>query len=275
VISGAMAAVVEREFKRVSRQRGRLLSTVARPLLWLVVIGSGFASVWPEQAGISYQQYLLPGIFGMVLLFSTTLSALGTVHDREFGAIRMLLVAPLPRSGVVLAKALAATLLGAVQALLLLPLVLVLGLPISLSTLAGTAGAILVTALALASLGMLLASRIRSIENFAVIMNFVLFPMFFLSGALYPASQLPLFLQPFVRLNPLTYGVDLLKHALLGPGAPGIPGAEFATWTSLAALGLFSGAALAIAAASFGREEHLTRILLSSIPRRKPAPGTS
>lgn len=269
----AFFAVVEREFRRALRQRGRLLSTLARPLLWLVVIGSGFASVLPPSSGVTYQQYLLPGILGMVLLFSTMLSALGTVHDREFGPMRMLLVAPLPRGTVVLAKALAATLLGGAQALLLLPLVPLLGLPFSAATLARTAAAVLLTALALAGLGMLLASRIRSIENFAVVMNFVLFPMFFLSGALYPASGLPGYLQPVVRANPLTYGVDLLKHALMGPVAPGRLGGEYAPLASILLLAIFSVASLSVAAALFGREEHLSRIFLSSIPRRNAAPA--
>jgi len=272
-MGGPMAAVVEREFRRVGRQRGRLLSTLARPLLWLVVIGSGFAAVLPEQAGVSYHQYLLPGILGMVLLFSTMLSALGTVHDREFGPIRMLLIAPLPRTRLVFAKALAATLVGSAQAMLLLPLLIFLRVPVSPGTLAFAIGAIVLTALALASLGMLIASRIRSLENFAVVMNFVLFPMFFLSGALYPASGLPAYLQPVVRVNPLTYGVDLLKHALLGASGPAGLGGEYPIALSLLVLAIFSVAALAAAAALFGREEHLGRILLNSPPRRT-APAT-
>ena len=104
MIAGAIRAVVEREFKRFIRQRGRLLSTFVRPLLWLVVIGSGYSALVADSDGISYHQYLLPGIFGMVLLFSTMLSALATVHDREFGPIRMLLIAPVPRAAIVWAK---------------------------------------------------------------------------------------------------------------------------------------------------------------------------
>lgn len=92
----AVEAVVIREFKRAARQHGRLLSTVARPLLWLVVIGSGFERVIPSQGTVSYKQFLLPGIYSMVLLFGTMLCALATVSDREFGPIRMLLIAPLP-----------------------------------------------------------------------------------------------------------------------------------------------------------------------------------
>jgi ABC-2 type transport system permease protein len=267
----AVQAVIGREFRRLARQRGRLLSTLARPLLWLVVVGSGFAAVMPDQAGFSYQQFLLPGIFGMVLLFSSMLSALGTVHDREFGAIRMLLVAPLHRASLVLAKTLAATLIGAAQATVLLVLVPLLGLAVTPGELFMSAAAILLTAFALASLGMLMASRIQSLENFAVVMNFVLFPMFFLSGALYPASGLPPYLQPFVLVNPLTYGVDLLKHAVLGPAMSGQLGGEYPVLLSVAVLTLFSIVALAAAAALFGREEHLARILLSGAPKRRRA----
>ena len=185
--------------------------------------------------------------------------------------MRMLLVAPLPRSRLVFAKALAATVVGAAQALLLLPLLPVLGVSISAARLLTTAGAILLTALSLASLGMLLASCIRSIENFAVIMNFVVFPMFFLSGALYPASGLPIYLQPAVVVNPLTYGVDLLKHSMLPAAPPGGLGGEFPIGLSILVLTVFTTLALAGSAILFGREEHLGRILLNSAPRRRSA----
>src|SRR5262249_32543246 len=127
-VTGAITAVVVRELLRFVRQRGRLLSTFARPLLWLIVIGSGFERVVPSEGTVSYKQFLLPGIYGMVILFSAMLSALATVHDREFGPIRMLLVAPLRRSTVVVAKTFSSTLLGIVQALLLGPLIWILGL---------------------------------------------------------------------------------------------------------------------------------------------------
>jgi ABC-2 type transport system permease protein len=269
-MGGVIVAVVEREFKRFLRQRGRLLSILVRPLLWLVVIGAGFGALVPERGDVSYQQYLLPGIFGLVLLFSSMLSSLSSVYDREFGSMRMLLIAPVPRGTVVAAKVLGSALLGVLQALLFLPLIPLLGLSPGARSLASFLGAVTLTALALSSLGMLLASRIRSIENFAAIMNFVLFPMFFLSGALYPASLLPAALQPLVRLNPLTYGVDLLRHSLLAHAPPGV-GGEFSPALDVALLAGFTMLALAAAALLFGREEHLGRILLSATPRRRGA----
>jgi ABC-2 type transport system permease protein len=260
--------VVARELRRFSRQRGRLLSTFARPLLWLVVFGSGLEHVVANEGTVSYKQFMLPGIYGMVLLFSTMLSALATVHDREFGPIRMLLVAPLPRSFAVVAKTVSATVLGIVQVLLVLPLIWILGLRPSVLDLLGFAGALLVSSLALASVGMVVASRLRSIENFAAIMNFVMFPMLFLSGALYPAATLPGFLQPFVRANPLAYAIDLMRHPLLAGLHPGNLGSQHAAGFDVGVLVAVSAVLLTLAARLFGEEDHLGRILLRDDPRR-------
>ena len=272
---GAVVAVVVREFLRFARQRGRLLSTFARPLLWLIVIGSGFERVVPTEGTVSYKQFLLPGIYGMVLLFSTMLSALATVHDREFGPIRMLLVAPLPRGVAVLAKTLSSALLGVFQAVVLLPLIWILGLRPSLTSLLEFLGTLVIAALALSSLGMLLASRLRSIENFAGVMNFLMFPMFFLSSALYPASSLPGFLQPLVRADPLTYGIDLMRHPLLHGLYPVNLGADYTVRFDLLVLAALTVVLFALACLLFGEEEHLGRILLTEAPRggKGTAPG--
>ena len=138
---GAVVAVVTRELIRFQRQRGRLFASLARPLLWLIVIGAGFEKLVPTQGTVSYKQFLLPGLYGMVILFSTMLSALATVHDREFGPIRMLLVAPVPRWIIVIAKTISSALLGMIQVVLLFPLIWILGLHPSLSALARAARA--------------------------------------------------------------------------------------------------------------------------------------
>lgn len=266
---GAVTAVIERELLRFVRQRGRLVSSVARPLLWLVVIGSGFEKVVPSQGTVSYKQFLLPGIYGMVVLFSSLLAALATVHDREFGSIRMLLIAPLPAAAAVVAKTVSSTLLGVVQALVLLPLIWILGLRPDASRVFELIGAVALTSLAMSALGMLLASRLRSIENFAVVMNFVLFPMFFLSGALYPVASLPGFLQPIVRANPLTYGIDLMRHTLLAGLYPANLGTDFGVGLDIAVLLAFSAITLVLASTLFGEESHVGRILLTAAPARR------
>jgi ABC-2 type transport system permease protein len=266
---GAIVAVIVREFIRFRRQTGRLVSTFARPLLWLIVIGSGFEKVVPTFGTVSYKQFLLPGIFGMVLLFSTMLSALATVHDREFGPIRMLLIAPLPRSVAVIAKTLSSTLLGFVQCVLLMPLIWILGLHPGPASIVDFLFAVLLLGLALSALGMVIASRLKSVENFAGIMNFLMFPLFFLSSSLYPAVLLPGFLQPLVRANPLTYGVDLMRHALLHGLFTANYSADYKTTFDIAVLVVTSAVLLLLACLLFGEEDHLGRILLVDTPRPK------
>lgn len=266
---GAIYAVVIRELTRFQRQRGRLIATFARPLLWLIVIGAGFEKLVPTQGTVSYKQFLLPGLFGMVILFSTMLTALATVHDREFGPIRMLLVAPIPRGVTVFAKTVSAAILGVLQCLLLFPLIWILGLRPSIGAVVELIGGIMIASFAMATLGMVIASRLRSIENFAGIMNFLMFPMFFLSSALYPASLLPGWLQPLVRADPLTYGIDLMRHPLLRGLYPGNLGTDYTISFDVMVLVLVSLVLLALAGLLFGEEEHLGRILLVETPRKK------
>jgi ABC-2 type transport system permease protein len=264
---GAIIAVVVREFLRFGRQRGRLLSTVVRPLLWLVIVGSGFQRVVPSEGSVSYKQFLLPGIFAMVLLFSTMLSALATVHDREFGPIRMLLVAPLARPVTVVAKLVSSSALGVLQAVLFLPLIWILGLRPTPLALVELLGAFVISAIALSSIGLVLASRLRSIENFAGIMNFLMFPMFFLSSALYPASTLPGFLQPFVRADPLTYAVDLMRHPLLNGLYAANLSSDYTSLFDVMVLSIIAVLLFVLASVLFGEEEHLAKVLLTEAPR--------
>ncbi len=254
-----LLAIVIREFKRFTRQRGRLLSTVARPLLWLFVIGAGFGGIVALPAGRSYQEFLFPGVIGMVMLFSAVLAALSTVYDRELGVMRMLLIAPVTRLMVVLGKLISSAALAAAQGLALLLLLPVLGIPVRLPGLSLTFLGVLMTSLALAGLGMLLASRIRSLENFAAVMNFVVFPIFFLSGALYPVERLPHVLQAAARVNPLTYGIDLLKHGIFGAG--GALGGELAVGLDVAILATTAVLTSVVAAMGFGEEDRITRLL--------------
>ncbi|MFQ5890543.1 MAG: ABC transporter permease [Gemmatimonadota bacterium] len=252
----AVAAIVGREFRRLLRQRGRLLSSLARPLLWLFIIGSGFSGLVALHSGLSYRDFLLPGVVAMVLLFSSMLAALSTVYDRELGMMRMMLIAPISRLGLVVAKVMSSAAVGAVQGIALLLLVPAFGLEPGAGGLALTLAGVLLTSLTLAAIGMLLASRIGSIENFAVVMNFVLFPMFFLSGGLYPVAQLPSLLRAVALANPLTYGIDVMKHGLFGAGA-GAFGGELPLGLDLGALAVAGAAATLLAVRAFSREERL------------------
>lgn len=256
----AVYGIVVRELVRFLRQRGRVLSSVARPFVWLVFAGAGFAAVFRDAGVIDYRRYMAPGLVGMAAMFGALLASLSTVTDRDAGVLRMVLVAPIRRSTAALGKALGATLLGTVQAIvvgaILLPLV---GLSPAPAALALALAAVVLTSLALGAWGLVLAASIRSLENFAGVMNFVVFPMLFLSGALYPVRRLGAGLQALAYANPLAYGVDLLKHALLSDWAASGLGGELPVGLDVAALAAFAAVGLLAAAALLGREGGVTR----------------
>jgi len=209
--------VIEREVVRMFRQRTRLVSAMVRPLIWLFVIGAGFGAVIGRTGSQDYQQFLAPGVLGMTILFGAMLASLTMVYDKESGVMRMVIIAPFAHHWILVAKTIAAALAGLIQAALLLALLAALGFlgaginyPLLLA-------AVLITSLSCAALGVLVAAFTRTLDNFAAIMNFVIFPVFFLSGALYPVANLPLALKMTAMLNPFTYCVDLLKHAMLPP----------------------------------------------------------
>jgi ABC-2 type transport system permease protein len=253
-------AVLEREVIRMIRQRTRLVAAMVRPLIWLLVIGGGFSATIGLAHGVSYQQFLVPGVLGMTTLFGAMLAALTTVYDKESGVMRMMIVAPLPHAWIVLAKMVSAALAAVVQALLLVLLLVILrfldaGTPWLL-----LAVALVAASFACAGIGMLTASFTRTLDNFAATMNFVIFPVFFFSGALYPVQTLPRGLRHVANLNPYTYAVDLLKHAIL----PASAATDFSIGMDIAVLAGFSIVALAVASWRFSQEsayEPMIRVL--------------
>lgn len=240
--------VLERELRRMFRQRTRLVAAMVRPLIWLLVIGGGLAAVVGRG---DYKGFLVAGVLGMTLLFGAMLPALTTVYDKESGVMRMMIIAPLPHAWIVIAKVLSAAAAAIVQALLLLVLLALLGHVGGGTRWALLAGGLLATSLVCAALGMVTASFVRTLDNFAGIMNFVIFPVFFLSGSLYPVSELPPVLRWVATVNPYTYGVDLLRHAF--PAATAMP-ADFGIGLDLVVLA--SATAIGVIAASwrFSRE---------------------
>lgn len=262
--------IVLRELQRLRQQKARILSGLARPLLWLFLLGSGVGAIAAGTDAAAYRRFLLPGILGMVLLFGAMFGALSTVHDREAGVIRMLLIAPVRRTTLVLAKIASSCAVALLQAGILLVLLPVLGISPEPARLVLLVGAMTLTGLALSALGMLLAARVDSLENFSGLVNFVLLPMLFLSGALYPVRALPEALRVASALNPLTYGVDLMKHAAFTgralPGSGGSGGAldprfrpELDPALDVAVLAATFAAALALTTFFFDREARLTR----------------
>lgn len=243
----AVKAVVGRELSKVFRQRGRLISSMVRPLIWLLVIGSGVGSMVQGQHEGGYLTFLVPGIVAMTLLFAALLSALTLVYDKEFGVMRMMMIAPIEHYWIVISKLIAATITAMVQALMLLVILVVIRL-IDIDVALWLLIPAFATAICCAAIGGLIAAWSKTLDNFAVIMNFFIFPLFFLSGALYPVNQLPEILKLIVLINPFSYGVDLMKHAV--PAA----NSDFAVSTDIAVLIVFSVAAIALACWRFSRE---------------------
>lgn len=219
----AMRAILHREALRFLGQRGRLVAALVRPLVWLFVFATGFRAALglsitpPYQTYITYEIYIVPGLVGMILLFSGMQSSLSLVYDREMGSMRLLLTAPLPRWWLLFCRLLAGSLIAVLQAYAFLAIAALYGIRFPLIGYLAAAPAMAAAAMMLGALGLLLSSFIRQLENFAGVMNFVIFPMFFLSSALYPlwkmAEASPR-LRDLCALNPFTHAVELIRFAL-------------------------------------------------------------
>ncbi len=225
--------MVMRDLIKFFRERSRLISTFMRPLIWLFFIGMGMSRlVHPEVIGVDYIKFIFPGIIGMTILFSAMFSSISIIWDKEFGFMKEILVAPVKRISIVTGKAISGTILSTIQTCVILILAPFLGIELSLSSVILTIIFSLILSFVISSLGIVIASFYESLESFSVIMNFIVMPMFFLSGAMYPVSGLPLILKYLSFINPLTYGIDALKHALL----PGGTLFDFRLYTDLTVL---------------------------------------
>lgn len=243
----ALGAILHREALRFLGQRGRFVSALVRPLIWLLVFAAGFRAalglsiIPPYQTYISYEVYIIPGLVGMILLFNGMQSALGLVYDREMGAMRLLLTSPLPRWWLLCAKLIAGTVISLLQVAAFLAIAAGFGFTVPPWGYVAVVPAAFVAGLMLGAMGLALSSLIRQLENFAGVMNFVIFPMFFLSSALYPlwkmAEASPR-LRDLCAVNPFTQAVELIRFALYGQF-----NAVALGWTVLA-LAVFLGAAL-------------------------------
>jgi ABC-2 type transport system permease protein len=216
-----------RDILRFWRDRARIAASLAQPLLFLIVFGTGLGSALGGAGsafgGASYVQFVFPGIVGMAILFSSIFGAMSILWDREFGFLKEVLVAPIDRSAVAVGKALGGATQAMIQGLILLVLAPLVGVSLTFESVFLLLVFLFVLAFALSSLGVAIGSRMRSIQGFQVVMNFLMMPMFFLSGALFPLSGLPDWLAVLTRLDLATYGIDPLRRIVLAPQLP--PGA--------------------------------------------------
>ncbi len=224
--ANAVYVIVAREFKKFVREKSRLISTIARPLVWLFLVGGGMSRLVPASGAVTYIQFIFPGILGMTILFSSIFSSISIIWDKEFGFMKEILVAPISRFSVVVGKAMSGMVISTIQAVIILAFFPALGLKIGILQVVGVVFVCAVLSFAISAFGIVLASVYENYESFSVIMNFIVMPMFFLSGAMYPVKLMPVTLQVFTKVNPLTFGVDALKH-LIFPFEKGRMGADF------------------------------------------------
>jgi len=205
-----------RENKRFLRYRSRILTSVVTPLLWLLIFGTGLGSAirFGNMAG-GYQAFIFPGIIAQTILFTSVFSGLSVIQDRQFGFLKEILVAPISRPSIVLGKAIGISTTALIQGIILLFLSFVVSVPMTIPILLESIGVIILIALGLSGMGLLIASFTDSMEGFNLIMSFIVMPIFLLSGALFPITGLPSWLQAAVYVNPLTYGVDALRGIIL------------------------------------------------------------
>ncbi len=250
-----------RDILRFWNDRMRLLSSISFPLLFLFVFGSGLSSRMGFLGpGIDFAQFIFPGIIGMTVIMSSFMAGVSVVWEREFGFLKEVLVAPISRAAVAIGKTLGSATIALFQGTLILLFAPLIGVSLSVWTIVAILPLMFLLAAAMGALGVLLATRIRSMEAFQAVMQMLMFPMVFLSGAFFPVQGLPGWLNALVKLNPATYGITPLRQVMLGtsadyPFAVSILGHTMSLWDNIAMLAFFGATMVLLAIWSFGNQE--------------------
>jgi ABC-2 type transport system permease protein len=205
-----------RQLKRYVRSRARIVGSVGQPLLFLVALGFGFGPIYRRAGGGSYIEFLAPGIIAMTILFTAVFSGVEVLWDKQFGFLKETLVAPVPRVRIVFGRTLGGATVATLQGAIVFLIALAVGFRPTLVTLPVAFVFAGLTALLFTALGTAIASVIEDMQGFQLIMNFLVMPLFFLSGALFPLDGLPRAIDIVARVDPLSYGVDGLRWALIG-----------------------------------------------------------
>ena len=205
-----------REVKRYLRSRPQIIASLAQPLLYLLVLGFGLGPVFQQSGQGSYVQFIAPGVIAMGILFTSIFSGIGLLWDRQFGFLKETLVAPVPRLYIMIGRTLGGATIAMIQGILVLVVCMIAGFrPQGLAAVPLALMFMALTAIVFAGLGTVIGSSLRDMQGFQLIMNFLVMPIFFLSGALFPLDNLPAVLHAATRLDPLSYGVDGLRGALI------------------------------------------------------------
>ncbi len=240
--------VWQRDVIRYFREKSRVVGSFSRPVLWLFILGTGLRG-FGRVGDVGYSQFIFPGIIAMTSIFTSMQSAISIIWDREFGFLKEVLVAPVPRTSVVIGKGLAGTTLSLIQGSVILLLAPLVGVRLPLLNIVPLLLVMALLSFALTGIGIVIAARMTSFQGFGTIMNFVIMPMWFMSGALFPVERLPWWLTGLVRVNPLSYGVDLIRRLVLGFG-------YYPAWFDVGFLVVFGCLTTALAVYFFNRGEY-------------------
>ena len=206
-----------RELKRYTRSRVQIVASLGQPMLYLLVLGFGMGPVFQRAGGGSYLQFVAPGVIGMTVLFSSIFSGLGLLWDRQFGFLKETLVAPVPRLQIMIGRTLGGATVAVIQGLLVTLVCVIAGFrPVNLAIVPVALVFMILIAAVFAALGVAIGSSLQDMQGFQLIMNFLVMPIFFLSGALFPLSGLPKALTWATSADPLSYGIDGMRSVLLG-----------------------------------------------------------
>jgi len=234
----AFYAINKRELLKFTRQKSRLITDLSRPVIWLLFVGYGISTLVKLKHG-SYIDFIFPGILVMTVLFRSIFSAISIIWDRQFGVLKEILVSPVSRKTFVYAKITSGSIISTAQGLIILMFAPFFGINLSISAFLLTLAALFLISSSITAFGILIASRMTSFEGFNSIINLIVQPMFFVSGALYPIKKFPFFLKILAYINPITYSVDLLKYIFFYNKAKSIFVPEISISFSLIFLALF------------------------------------
>ncbi|NYE56805.1 ABC transporter permease [Carboxydothermus ferrireducens] len=211
----ALWAIFYRELIRYWREKIRIITSLVQPAIWLFVMGGGMGAAFTGPGGVNYRTFIFPGIVGMTVLFSAIFSSISIVWDREFGFLKEVLVSPASRESIVLGKALGGATTAVIQGMIILIFAPAVGINLSFSMVVKAFVTMYFIALTMAAFGIVIAARMQSMQGFQFVTNFIVMPLFFLSGAIYPLKGIPGWLATLAAIDPLAYGIDLLKHVFL------------------------------------------------------------
>lgn len=248
-----------RELLRFVNERSRIVSSLAFPLLFLVIFGAGFANVIGTVApGVDFIQFMYPGIIAMTVLTSSLFAGVSVVWDREYGFLREIMVAPIGRSGIVLGKAIGATVTALLQVAIMLVLAPIVGATLTPEILLALIPVVTILALGLSGLGILIATFMTSQQGFQLVIQLLIFPLIFLAGVFFPVNDVPPWLAVVSKLNPLTYGVDAIRQIFLGSSSGlgvVVLGHTMTIAEEIAVVGILGAILLGGAIIAFNRQE--------------------